>query len=236
MTTKSNARFNAEAAAWDSNPFVHKRSLEAWDIIQQKSPAFQAPGATPDILEIGCGIGLLTIPSSSRANRLVAIDAAAGMIDVLRTKLAAPSSPANVTPLCLLLEDPEDPALPPADPRAPDGPRLKFDLVTSHLVLHHIADVEAVLRTMLGCLKPGGAVALTDFEDFGPEARRFHPRPKWPAWRGMGSTGSGWRRFWKRWALLRSMSRRLGRQRREWSGIRMSFWRHRWRRILKRAR
>lgn len=78
-----------------------------------------------------------------------------------------------------MLEDPEDKSLPPADPSQPDGPRRKFDLVTSHLVLHHIADLRAVLATMYGCLRPGtGQVALTDFEDFGPEARKFHPEAK----------------------------------------------------------
>jgi len=50
----------------------------------------------------------------------------------------------------------------------------RYDLVISHLVLHHIADLGRVFRTMEGVLKDGGSVALTDFEDFGPEARRFH--------------------------------------------------------------
>lgn len=177
LTNKT--RFNAEAAAWDSNPFVHQRSLEAWKVIQEKVPLFHDPGAKkPDILEIGCGTGLLSLPSSSRANRLIAVDAAEGMIEVLKSKLSQPEAPKNITPLSLLLEDAEDPHLPPAEASLPDGPRLKFDLVTSHLVLHHIQDVQSVLKTMLGCLKPGGMVALTDFEDFGPEARKFHPEAK----------------------------------------------------------
>lgn len=83
-----------------------------------------------------------------------------------------------------MLEDPEDKSLPPADPSQPDGPRRKFDLVTSHLVLHHIADLRGVLTTMYGCLQPGtGHVALTDYEDFKfgagrGAARRFHPAAK----------------------------------------------------------
>jgi len=68
--------------------------------------------------------------------------------------------------------------LPPADPHNSSGPRKKYDLITSHLVLHHIPDLKPVLETMLGCLKPGGMVGLTDFEDFGPEAKRFHPEFK----------------------------------------------------------
>ncbi|KAH7129537.1 S-adenosyl-L-methionine-dependent methyltransferase [Dactylonectria estremocensis] len=181
-----NDRFNAEAAAWDSNPFVHAMSLEAWKAVQNSVPALalQAEqGHSPsqlDVLEIGCGTGLLSLEVAGAVNRLVAVDAAEGMIEVLSSKLNKENTqtPKNITPLAILLEDPEDKRLPPADESNPDGPRLKYDLILSHLVLHHIPDVGPVLKTMLGCLKPGGTVALTDFEDFGPEARRFHPESK----------------------------------------------------------
>lgn len=111
-------------------------------------------------------------------DRIVAVDAAEGMIDVLKQKLAEKRAPSNILPVCVLLEDPEDGSLPPADEGEPDGARQKFDLITSHLVLHHIPDLKAVLRTMLSCLAPGGRVMLTDFEDFGPEAKRFHAASK----------------------------------------------------------
>lgn len=177
-----NDRFNAEAAAWDNNPFVKKMSLEAWKAIQTHVPSlFSGTGDSsrrPDVLEIGCGTGLLSLEVAPAANRLVAVDAAEGMIEVLSSKLVKPGAPQNITPLAILLEDPEDKRMPAADGANPDGPRLKYDLIISHLVLHHIADLRQVLRTMLGCLKEGGMVALTDFEDFGPEARRFHPEGK----------------------------------------------------------
>lgn len=96
------------------------------------------------------------------------------MISALEQKLEAANAPKNITPLCIMLEDPDDPRL----PTSADGTRGRFDLVLSHLVLHHIADMREVLVTMLGCLKKGGWVALTDFEDFGPEARKFHPEAK----------------------------------------------------------
>jgi hypothetical protein len=31
---------------------------------------------------------------------------------------------------------------------------MKFDLILSHLVLHHIGDLDALCRMMLVCLKP----------------------------------------------------------------------------------
>lgn len=181
-----NERFNAEAAAWDSNPLVHEASRRACEALLQRFPKLQGSGQQQqlDVLEIGCGTGLLTFMISPRVKRIVAIDAAEGMIDVLKKKVESSElgTARNIVPLALLLEDPEDSRLP--SEAASDGgndlgtPRAKYDLILSHLVLHHIPDLRGVLRTMLGCLKPGGSVALTDFEDFGPEAKRFHPQAK----------------------------------------------------------
>lgn len=175
-----NERFNAEAAAWDSHPFVHEASKQALKAIISRVPDLKIPPGPNalDVLEIGCGTGLLSCIMAPYAKRIVAVDAAPGMIAVLKTKLEKPNTPQNVLPVAVLLEDPQDKSLPPADEKEPDGSRLKFDLITSHLVLHHIPDLRAVLTTMLGCLKDGGSVALTDFEDYGPEAKRFHPQSK----------------------------------------------------------
>lgn len=108
----------------------------------------------------------------------MAIDAAEGMVHVLSKKLRAEGAPGNVRPVCVLLQDPEDRALPPAEEGEVEGQRMKFDLITSHLVLHHIPDLKTVLRTMYGCLAIEGRVMLTDFEDFGPEAKRFHAQSR----------------------------------------------------------
>lgn len=174
-----NDRFNQEAAAWDSNPFVHKMSQEAFNAMQKHIPsmASMVTSKSLNVLEIGCGTGLLSFLVAPVVHKVVAVDAAPGMIDVLRQKIDR-SETKNIVPVAVLLEDPEDTDLPPAHSSDPGGPREKYDLITSHLVLHHIPDVKPVLETMLGCLKPGGMVALTDFEDFGPEAKRFHPESK----------------------------------------------------------
>lgn len=179
--SNGNARFNDEAAQWDSNPFVHLMSAEAWKALQKTIPMLQNEGTAKkiDVLEIGCGTGLLTFLVAPSVGEILAVDAAEGMIRALESKIAASGSK-NIVPLAVLLEDPEDARLPAADGDGKDnsGPRKKFDLILSHLVLHHIPDLKAVLTTMIGCLKPGGMIALTDFEDFGPEAKRFHAESK----------------------------------------------------------
>ncbi len=129
-------------------------------------------------MEIGCGTGLLSFRIAPCVRSLLAVDAAEGMISALEQKLKKDDSPKNVTPLCIMLEDPEDSRLPSSEFNASSSSRKKFDVIISHLVLHHIPELEPLLTTMFGCLKPGGRVALTDFEDFGPAARKFHPEAK----------------------------------------------------------
>ena len=171
-----NKRFNQEALSWDTRPFVREASQEAEKAITAKTKTFD--WKPKQVLEIGCGTGIMSFLIAPHVERVVAIDAAEGMIDVLKQKLQKDDAPKNILPIAVLLEDPEDQNLPPADESKPEGARQKFDLITSHLVLHHIPDLKGVLKTMLGCLTPGGRTMLTDFEDFGPEAKRFHAQSK----------------------------------------------------------
>lgn len=81
-----NDRFNAEAAAWDANPDVHRASDGALRAILAAHPSLlllsgDAGGRKPDVLEIGCGTGLLTLRLVPYVRSIVAIDAAEGMID-----------------------------------------------------------------------------------------------------------------------------------------------------------
>ncbi|KAK3904827.1 S-adenosyl-L-methionine-dependent methyltransferase [Staphylotrichum tortipilum] len=168
MTDANTARFNAEALSWDSNPDVQQATALAHKAYLAHLP--DAPTlSTFSVLELGCGTGLLSLALAPSVRSLTAIDAAPGMIAALESKLANnPAAPQNVHPIAVLLESPDDPVL--------NGQR--FDLAVSHLVLHHIPDLPAVFRTLHGCLVPGGKVMVTDFENFGPEARRFHPESK----------------------------------------------------------
>ena len=68
-----------------------------------------------------------------------------------------------------LLEDPDDPIL--------EG--AKFDFALMHLTLHHVPDMLPLVKTLKGTLKPGGQLLLSDFENTGEAAKRFHPESKW---------------------------------------------------------
>ena len=184
-TLNENERFNAEAAAWDSNPTVHRASSLAYQSILEhfsQLRTHQTDSTTGvDVLEIGCGTGLLSFMIAPRVRSLTAVDAAHGIIDAFNLKLAKNNEVKNVLPVCAMLTDPDDARIS-SDPLSKESgksssPR-RFDLIISHLVLHHLPSIFDMLVTMHGCLKQGGSVALTDFEDFGPEAKKFHPEGK----------------------------------------------------------
>ena len=156
-------RFDKEAADWDDEPYTVASSKQA--------NLKQGLEAT-DILEIGCGTGLLSLIVAPYAHSLTAVDPSSGMIKVLEAKLAVNPSVSNIKPVCGLLQDPDDPKI--QNPSVSGESPKRFDLVISHLVLHHVPSLSDLLKTMYGCLKPGGQIALTDFENFGPEARKFH--------------------------------------------------------------
>ena len=172
----ANQRFDKEAAEWDNNPFTVASSKQALGALLKNVSNLNHGAETLDILEIGCGTGLLSLLVSPYALSLTAVDPSGGMIQALEAKLAVHSAVSNIRPVCVLLEDPDDPKI--QNPSVSGQSPKRFDLVISHLVLHHIPSLSNILKTMYGCLKPGGQIALTDFENFGPEARKFHPESK----------------------------------------------------------
>ncbi|KAK3487488.1 S-adenosyl-L-methionine-dependent methyltransferase [Neurospora hispaniola] len=179
-TGTGNARFNADAANWDSNPSIQLATSLAFESYLSRLPP-PSELSSFNVLEIGCGTGLLSLLLAPHVRSLAAVDAAEGMIDVLTHKLSPGGTyeqVKNVRPVTALLEEPEDPIIK-IDPVTGEAWEGKFNLVISHLVLHHVADLTALFKTIYGTLKPGtGRVVTTDFENFGPEARRFHPEAK----------------------------------------------------------
>jgi SAM-dependent methyltransferase len=172
----ANERFDKEAAQWDSNPFTVASSKHSLGALLKHIPRLQSEGKELDVLEIGCGTGLLSLLIAPYVHSLTAVDPSTGMIKALEAKLAVNPSISNIKPVCGLLQDPNDSRI--QNPLVSSESPKRFDLIISHLVLHHIPSLSDVLKTMFGCLKPGGQVALTDFENFGPEAEKFHPKHK----------------------------------------------------------
>ncbi len=132
-------------------------------------PALSTPEASKwNVLEIGCGTGLLSLLVAPHVRQLVGVDTSQGMISMLQAKAEKQGLSEKVRAIKVLLEDAEDPVL--------EG--QKFDLVLSHLVFHHIPRMEETVHVMAQSLKPGGLMVISDFEDDGEHALRFHPKDK----------------------------------------------------------
>ena len=103
-----------------------------------------APPADSACLEIGCGVGRMTVHLAQRFRRVVGVDVSPAMLERAREKLAGRR---NVK---LLLA---------SGPRLDGLPDATFDVVVSYLVLQHLprrALVEAQLREIARLLAPSG--------------------------------------------------------------------------------
>lgn len=105
------------------------------------------PPSTADVLDVGCGTGLLLerLFRERPSAKLTGVDASTAMLDVARDRL-----PTEVT----LVEGNAE-ALPFAD--------RSFDVVTSSSVLHYLREPSRGLEEMLRVLRPQGMLIVTDW-------------------------------------------------------------------------
>jgi ubiquinone/menaquinone biosynthesis C-methylase UbiE len=109
-------------------------------------------------IEIGAGTGLLGLDLLHDVGSMVLTDPSKGMIDVARSKIES----AGIVAASAYVFD-----FPAAEP----PPGAPFDLAVSLLVLHHVEDTEATLRSIYAMLVPGGLIGLIDLDQ---EDGSFH--------------------------------------------------------------
>jgi ubiquinone/menaquinone biosynthesis C-methylase UbiE len=136
--------FDERAREWDT-PERRDRARRAAALIRAHVRLDRSMRA----IDLGAGTGLLGLALAADVGSVVLAEPSAGMLEVTREKLA--SGPGNVTAVAFDL---------PADP----PPGAPFDLAVSLMVLHHVADTAAALRSIHGLLAPGGRLALLDLD------------------------------------------------------------------------
>ncbi len=145
--------FDSKARLWDGNPVFQARADKIAAAIQAAVPL----NTTMRALDYGCGTGMLSFPLKDALGHITLKDSSAGMLDVLREKIAA-SGVANMTARQADLTD------------AP-LPEERYDLIYSSMVLHHIPDTAHILATFHALLNPGGWLCAADLDQ---EDGSFH--------------------------------------------------------------
>lgn len=138
--------FDALARTWDEDPGRAERAKELAAAIAERVPLQDHWVA----MDYGCGTGTLSLLLASRLARVVAVDNAQGMLDVLAEKLKT-AGVTNVETRCLDLAT-----------QAP--PPEQFDLIVSSMTLHHVTDPAALVLRLAALMRPGGYLALADLD------------------------------------------------------------------------
>jgi ubiquinone/menaquinone biosynthesis C-methylase UbiE len=145
--------FDKEAATWDQEP---RRLKLAGDVARAITAAVQ-PNREMDVLDFGCGTGLLTLQLQPLVRSITGVDSSQGMLDVLDAKVQA-ARLTNVSTRWLDLDK---------------GGNLggSYHLVVSSMTLHHIRDIVPLLRQFHRILRPAGHLCIADLD---PDDGQFH--------------------------------------------------------------
>lgn len=145
MTVEKN-RFDEVASTWDEEP----RRLELASAVA--AAVRRSVPRSPDIqvLDFGCGTGLVTLALQPFVGRITGADTSEGMLGQLRRKIAAMTL-ANVDAVRI-------------DALAADLPHGRYDVIVSSMALHHVEDLAPLFRRFHELLRAGGRVALADLD------------------------------------------------------------------------
>ena len=138
--------FDCEAATWDDEP---RRVKLVRDIADTISRAIEL-NPNMDVLDFGCGTGLLTLHLSPLVHSVTGVDSSQGMLDIFNAKIARLKlSKASATLV---------------DLDKGDALTGRYDLVVSSMTLHHVKDIEALFAQFHRVTAPGGYLCIADLD------------------------------------------------------------------------
>jgi len=150
--------FDIKATEWDKNDMYRERARTIAGEIIKEIPLTRIMTA----LEFGAGTGLLSFMLKDLLKEITLIDNSEGMVKVLNEKLKA--------------EKADTLKAIKADLEYEDRPLGSFDLIYTLMVLHHVGDVDTVIKKFHSMLNPGGYLAIADLyrEDGSFHGEAFH--------------------------------------------------------------
>ncbi len=145
--------FDSEAMTWDKEP---GRVKLADDVAKTISEMISL-SPDMDVMDFGCGTGLLTLQIQPFVRSITGIDSSPGMLNVLDMKIKKQDITNVKTHL--------------ADITQGELPSGEYDLVVSSMTFHHIKDISLLLNAMAGVSRPSGQIAIIDLD---PDDGKFH--------------------------------------------------------------
>jgi ubiquinone/menaquinone biosynthesis C-methylase UbiE len=145
MNTKKR-NFDQEATNWDQVPARVKVAQDiAQCMIRELSP-------TPDmdVLDFGCGTGLLTLALQPFVRSITGVDSSFGMLDVFQTKIKEQQL-SNVKANYVDLDK-------------GDVLTGSYHLIISSMTLHHVKNISSLLKQFYSILIPAGRLAIADLD------------------------------------------------------------------------
>jgi putative AdoMet-dependent methyltransferase len=160
--------FDEKSKEWDKKAWICQVSKLASQSIRE-TLGDELCSSISSAMDFGCGSGTLALQLLSLNDnvRVCGVDSSQGMIDVFVQKVAAvdESERNRCEARCVLL-------------KGSDGAQLgsrRFDLIVSSLTLHHIDDIDALLRTLRAYLGDRGRLVVFDLEETdAPDSTLFH--------------------------------------------------------------
>ncbi len=139
--------FDDEAATWDDDPGHERRQAAVARAIKEAvdlSPRMNA-------LDVGGGTGRLSILLADQVGSVVVTDPSAGMVQVAGERIEAAGLSDRLRAVRADLT---------VDPLAG-----AYDVAWSSMALHHVHDLDGLLRSLAGLLVDGGRLAIADLDE-----------------------------------------------------------------------
>ncbi len=138
--------FDKAAVSWDDEPRRVKLAGDLAGAIMREVKLTR----DMDLLDFGCGTGLISLHLQPHVRSLLGVDTSAGMLEIFQGKIKE----RGITNVSAVLLDP-------AKETRIEG---SFHLVVSGMTMHHIADVGSLFKEFYRILLPGGRVSIADLD------------------------------------------------------------------------
>jgi 2-polyprenyl-3-methyl-5-hydroxy-6-metoxy-1,4-benzoquinol methylase len=145
--------FDKEAASWDQE---QGRIKLANDVAEAVSDEISLT-STLDVLDFGCGTGLLTLHIQPLVHTITGVDSSRGMLDILQSKVQS----RNLTNVQIQFKDLDK----------GDSLEGRYHLILSSMTFHHIREINPLLHQFSKVLVPQGHLCIADLD---PDDGRFH--------------------------------------------------------------